>query len=117
MFTHYDTAHISQLCEKAGPKHCIDLSDVKRAVGPTNILSTEVRNHSWTSPSDHLYEEITFSVSTSNSQSKDATFSVPAPNPQNVSLMTLQFSCAETTCLFAPLNSLIRPELSSITER
>ncbi|XP_078197656.1 clathrin heavy chain 2 isoform X19 [Callithrix jacchus] len=47
MFTHYDRAHIAQLCEKAGLlqqalEHYTDLSDIKRAVVHTHLL-----NHEW----------------------------------------------------------------------
>lgn len=44
MFTHYDRAHIAQLCEKAGLlqralEHYTDLYDIKRAVVHTHLLS------------------------------------------------------------------------------
>lgn len=44
MFTHYDRAHIAQLCEKAGLlqralEHYTDLYDIKRAVSPSFYLS------------------------------------------------------------------------------
>nr|XP_039318335.1 clathrin heavy chain 2 isoform X7 [Saimiri boliviensis boliviensis] len=47
MFTHYDRAHIAQLCEKAGLlqqalEHYTELSDIKRAVVHTHLL-----NHEW----------------------------------------------------------------------
>nr|XP_012300495.1 clathrin heavy chain 2 isoform X2 [Aotus nancymaae] len=47
MFTHYDRAHIAQLCEKAGLlqqalEHYTDLSGIKRAVVHTHLL-----NHEW----------------------------------------------------------------------
>lgn len=47
MFTHYDRAHIAQLCEKAGLlqralEHYTDPYDVKRAVVHTHLLNPEV---------------------------------------------------------------------------
>lgn len=47
MFTHYDRAHIAQLCEKAGLlqralEHYTDLFDIKRAVVHTHLLNPEV---------------------------------------------------------------------------
>lgn len=49
MFTHYDRAHIAQLCEKAGLlqralEHFTDLYDIKRAVVHTHLLNPEVRH-------------------------------------------------------------------------
>jgi clathrin heavy chain len=46
MFTHYDRAHIAQLCEKAGLlqralEHYTDLYDIKRAVVHTHLLPME----------------------------------------------------------------------------
>ncbi|XP_018576550.1 clathrin heavy chain [Anoplophora glabripennis] len=46
MFTHYDRAHIAQLCEKAGLlqralEHYTDLYDIKRAVVHTHLLPAE----------------------------------------------------------------------------
>lgn len=46
MFTHYDRAHVAQLCEKAGLlqralEHYTDLYDIKRAVVHTHLLSPE----------------------------------------------------------------------------
>ncbi|XP_065337629.1 clathrin heavy chain isoform X1 [Cloeon dipterum] len=46
MFTHYDRAHIAQLCEKAGLlqralEHYTDLYDIKRAVVHTHLLNGE----------------------------------------------------------------------------
>uniref|UniRef100_G1SF26 Clathrin heavy chain n=1 Tax=Oryctolagus cuniculus TaxID=9986 RepID=G1SF26_RABIT len=46
MFTHYDRAHIGQLCEKAGLlqralEHYTDLYDIKRAVVHTHLLNPE----------------------------------------------------------------------------
>lgn len=46
MFTHYDRAHIAQLCEKAGLlqralEHYTDLYDIKRAVVHTHLLPVE----------------------------------------------------------------------------
>ncbi|CAH0549246.1 unnamed protein product [Brassicogethes aeneus] len=46
MFTHYDRAHIAQLCEKAGLlqralEHYTDLYDIKRAVVHTHLLPPE----------------------------------------------------------------------------
>ncbi|XP_046387045.1 clathrin heavy chain isoform X1 [Ischnura elegans] len=46
MFTHYDRAHIAQLCEKAGLlqralEHYTDLYDIKRAVVHTHLLNLE----------------------------------------------------------------------------
>ena len=46
MFTHYDRAHIAQLCEKAGLlqralEHYTDLYDIKRAVVHTHLLKPE----------------------------------------------------------------------------
>ncbi|XP_052799868.1 clathrin heavy chain 1 isoform X2 [Mya arenaria] len=46
MFTHYDKAHIAQLCEKAGLlqralEHYTDLYDIKRAVVHTHLLNPE----------------------------------------------------------------------------
>ncbi|XP_060051255.1 clathrin heavy chain 2 isoform X3 [Erinaceus europaeus] len=46
MFTHYDRAHIAQLCEKAGLfqralEHYTDLYDIKRAVVHTHLLTPE----------------------------------------------------------------------------
>lgn len=43
MFTHYDRAHVAQLCEKAGLlqralEHYTDLYDIKRAVVSTKIF-------------------------------------------------------------------------------
>lgn len=51
MFTHYDQAHIAQLCEKAGLlqralEHYTDLYDIKRAVVHTHLLNPEV----WRTP-------------------------------------------------------------------
>lgn len=48
MFTHYDRAHIAQLCEKAGLlqralEHFTDLYDIKRAVVHTHLLNPEVQ--------------------------------------------------------------------------
>lgn len=50
MFTHYDRAHVAQLCEKAGLlqralEHFTDLYDIKRAVVHTHLLNPEVRPH------------------------------------------------------------------------
>jgi len=47
MFTHYDRAHIAQLCEKAGLlqralEHFTDQFDIKRAVVHTHLLNPEV---------------------------------------------------------------------------
>ncbi|XP_058137791.1 clathrin heavy chain 2 isoform X1 [Dasypus novemcinctus] len=46
MFTHYDRAHIAQLCEKAGLlqralEHYTDLYDIKRVLVHTHLLSPE----------------------------------------------------------------------------
>uniref|UniRef100_A0AAZ3QH33 Clathrin heavy chain n=1 Tax=Oncorhynchus tshawytscha TaxID=74940 RepID=A0AAZ3QH33_ONCTS len=46
MFSHYDRAHIAQLCEKAGLQqraleHYTDLFDIKRAVVHTHLLNPE----------------------------------------------------------------------------
>lgn len=46
MFTHYDRAHIAQLCEKAGLlqralEHYTDLYDIKRAVVHTHLLPVD----------------------------------------------------------------------------
>ncbi|CAH1394339.1 unnamed protein product [Nezara viridula] len=46
MFTHYDRAHIAQLCEKAGLlqralEHYTDLYDIKRAVVHTHLLGPD----------------------------------------------------------------------------
>lgn len=46
MFTHYDKAHIAQLCEKAGLlqralEHYTDIYDIKRAVVHTHMLNPE----------------------------------------------------------------------------
>ncbi|UYV79562.1 CLTC [Cordylochernes scorpioides] len=46
MFTHYDRAHVAQLCEKAGLlqralEHYTDLYDIKRAIVHTHLLSPE----------------------------------------------------------------------------
>lgn len=46
MFTHYDKAHIAQLCEKAGLlqralEHYTDLFDIKRAIVHTHLLNPE----------------------------------------------------------------------------
>lgn len=46
MFTHYDRAHIAQLCEKAGLlqralEHYTDLYDIKRAIVHTQLLNAE----------------------------------------------------------------------------
>jgi clathrin heavy chain len=46
MFTHYDKAHIAQLCEKAGLlqralEHYTDLYDIKRAVVHTHLLASD----------------------------------------------------------------------------
>jgi len=46
MFTHYDKAHIAQLCEKAGLlqralEHYTDLFDIKRAIVHTHLLKPE----------------------------------------------------------------------------
>ncbi|GBP00542.1 Clathrin heavy chain [Eumeta japonica] len=46
MFTHYDRAHIAQLCEKAGLlqralEHYTDLYDIKRAVVHAHLLSAD----------------------------------------------------------------------------
>lgn len=47
MFTHYDRAHIAQLCEKAGLlqralEHYTDLFDIKRTLVHTHLLNPEV---------------------------------------------------------------------------
>jgi clathrin heavy chain len=52
MFSHYDRAHIAQLCEKAGLQqraleHYTDLFDIKRAVVHTHLLNPEVRRCMW----------------------------------------------------------------------
>lgn len=49
MFTHYDRAHVAQLCEKAGLlqralEHYTDLYDIKRAVVHTHLLNPEVKH-------------------------------------------------------------------------
>ena len=46
MFTHYDRAHIAQLCEKAGLfqralEHYTDLYDIKRAIVHTHLLNSD----------------------------------------------------------------------------
>ena len=46
MYTHYDKAHVAQLCEKAGLlqralEHYTDLYDIKRAVVHTHLLNPE----------------------------------------------------------------------------
>ena len=46
MFTHYDRAHVAQLCEKAGLlqralEHYTDLYDIKRAIIHTHLLNVE----------------------------------------------------------------------------
>ena len=46
MFTHYDRAHVAQLCEKAGLlqralEHYTDLYDIKRAIIHTHLLNPE----------------------------------------------------------------------------
>uniref|UniRef100_A0A1B6FIJ1 Clathrin heavy chain n=4 Tax=Proconiini TaxID=565685 RepID=A0A1B6FIJ1_9HEMI len=46
MFTHYDRAHVAQLCEKAGLlqralEHYTDLYDIKRAVVHTHLLNAD----------------------------------------------------------------------------
>lgn len=46
MFTHYDRAHIAQLCEKAGLlqralEHYTDIYDIKRAIVHTHMLNPE----------------------------------------------------------------------------
>lgn len=46
MFTHYDRAHVAQLCEKAGLlqralEHFTDLYDIKRAIIHTHLLNPE----------------------------------------------------------------------------
>lgn len=46
MFTHYDRAHVAQLCEKAGLlqralEHYTDLYDIKRAVVHTHLLNSD----------------------------------------------------------------------------
>lgn len=51
MFTHYDRAHVAQLCEKAGLlqralEHYTDLYDIKRAVVHTHLLNPEVQHAS-----------------------------------------------------------------------
>lgn len=51
MFTHYDRAHVAQLCEKAGLlqralEHYTDLYDIKRAVVHTHLLNPEVQHGS-----------------------------------------------------------------------
>lgn len=47
MFTHYDRAHVAQLCEKAGLlqralEHYTDLYDIKRAVSGVYFLFNDV---------------------------------------------------------------------------
>ena len=47
MVTHYDRAHIAQLCEKAGLlqralEHYSDIYDIKRAIVHTHLLNPEV---------------------------------------------------------------------------
>lgn len=53
MFTHYDRAHVAQLCEKAGLlqralEHYTDLYDIKRAVVHTHLLNPEVQHKNTT---------------------------------------------------------------------
>ena len=55
MFTHYDRAHVAQLCEKAGLlqralEHYTDLYDIKRAVVHTHLLNPEVGARGGASP-------------------------------------------------------------------
>lgn len=52
MFTHYDRAHIAQLCENAGLlqralEHYTDLYDIKRAVVHTHLLNPEVSQQTY----------------------------------------------------------------------
>lgn len=47
MVTHYDRAHIAQLCEQAGLlqralEHYTDIYDIKRAIVHTHVLNPEV---------------------------------------------------------------------------
>lgn len=51
MFTHYDRAHVAQLCEKAGLlqralEHYTDLYDIKRAVVSTYNLRRKLYGES-----------------------------------------------------------------------
>lgn len=59
MFTHYDRAHVAQLCEKAGLlqralEHYTDLYDIKRAVVHTHLLNPEVRHAPRNTENCHL---------------------------------------------------------------
>ena len=50
MVTHYDRAHIAQLCEQAGLlqralEHYTDIYDIKRAIVHTHVLNPEVGFH------------------------------------------------------------------------
>ena len=52
MVTHYDRAHIAQLCEQAGLlqralEHYTDIYDIKRAIVHTHVLNPEVRHNTF----------------------------------------------------------------------
>ena len=54
MVTHYDRAHIAQLCEQAGLlqralEHYTDIYDIKRAIVHTHVLNPEVNTLSLSS--------------------------------------------------------------------
>lgn len=62
MFTHYDRAHVAQLCEKAGLlqralEHYTDLYDIKRAVVHTHLLNPEVVTQDVTYSSVNLRDQ------------------------------------------------------------
>lgn len=63
MFTHYDRAHVAQLCEKAGLlqralEHYTDLYDIKRAVVHTHLLNPEVQRNSKNRKYEHYQQQI-----------------------------------------------------------
>lgn len=67
MFTHYDRAHVAQLCEKAGLlqralEHYTDLYDIKRAVVHTHLLNPEVGLQALSHTSDRCPSSSLFSL-------------------------------------------------------
>lgn len=61
MFTHYDRAHVAQLCEKAGLlqralEHYTDLYDIKRAVVSTSSCSILLCDMAF-ERTNHLFEK------------------------------------------------------------
>lgn len=62
MFTHYDRAHVAQLCEKAGLlqralEHYTDLYDIKRAVVCLYFINIIISCTSFREPFDQLKKQ------------------------------------------------------------